>query len=205
MSGPITKHHWDALAADIYARNGYRSYGIDPMSILAMLNVIVPQVLQWVADCKRLRDDEVQPAVAAMNARNPAQTKRRTATQCAKLRRKQGEQFCKEFNVPRSNRRAIICVWTCQASRLHALRQPGTGTTARPFRVRRGQLLVTRWRIVFGGRRTGMTGFARRQHIGSNAGLQTRCFLSYCGVQVWNGGGALLCGQRAGFTRQARG
>ena len=108
MSGPITKHHWDALAADIYARNGYRSYGIDPMSILAMLNTIVPQVLQWVADCKRLRDDEVQPAVAAMHARNPAQTKRRTAAQCAKLRRKQGEQFCKEFNVPRANRRKII-------------------------------------------------------------------------------------------------
>ena len=108
MSGPITKHHWDALAADIYARNGYRSYGIDPMSILAMLNTIVPQVLQWVADCKRLRDDEVQPAVAAMHARNPAQTKRRTATQCVKLRRKQGEKFCKEFNVPRNKRRAII-------------------------------------------------------------------------------------------------
>jgi len=108
MSGPITKHHWDALAADIYARNGYRNYGVDPMSILAMLNTIVPQVLQWVKDCKRLRDEEVQPAVAAMNARNSAQTKRKTAAQCVKLRRKQGEQFCKEFDVPRKNRRAII-------------------------------------------------------------------------------------------------
>jgi len=108
MSGPITRHHWDALAADIYARGGYRNYGIDPMSILAMLNTIVPQVLQWVADCKRLRDDEVQPAVAAMHARNPAQAKRRTAAQCVKLRRKQGEQFCKDFNVPRAKRRAIL-------------------------------------------------------------------------------------------------
>ena len=108
MSGPITRHHWDALSADIYARGGYRNYGIDPMSILAMLNTIVPQVLQWVADCKRLRDDEVQPAVAAMHARNPAQAKRRTAARCIKLRRKQGEQFCKEFNVPRANRRAIL-------------------------------------------------------------------------------------------------
>ena len=108
MSGPITRHHWDALSADIYARNGYRSYGIDPMSILAMLNTIVPQVLQWVADCKRLRDDEVQPAVAAMHARNSTLTKRRTAAQCKKLRRKQGEKFCKDFSVPRAKRKAIL-------------------------------------------------------------------------------------------------
>ena len=108
MSGPITRHHWDALAADIYARGGYRNYGIDPMSILTILNTIVPQVLQWVADCKRLRDDEAQPAVAAMHARNSAYTKRRTAAKCVKLRRKQGEEFCAEYNVPRAKRRLIM-------------------------------------------------------------------------------------------------
>ena len=94
-----TEFHWQALAADVHRRTGYASYGLDPVSILAMLDMIIPAVVGWVQQCKKLKDEEVQPTVAAMYARNPEGTRARLAKQCQKERLQQGREFCKQMRL----------------------------------------------------------------------------------------------------------
>jgi len=94
-----TEYHWQALAADVHRRTGFASYGLDPVSILALLNTIIPAVVGWVQQCKRLKDEEVQPSVAAMYARNPEGTRAKLAKQCKVERLRQGRQFCKQMRL----------------------------------------------------------------------------------------------------------
>ena len=103
-----TEFHWQALAADVHRRTGYASYGMDPVSILAMLNTIIPAVVGWVQQCKKLKDEEVQPTVAAMYARNPAGTRVRLAKQCKAERLKQGRQFCQQMRLNSKQRREVM-------------------------------------------------------------------------------------------------
>ena len=103
-----TEFHWQALAADVHRRTGFASYGLDPVSILAMLNTIIPAVVGWVQQCKQLRDEEVQPTVAAMHARNPAGTRARLARQCKAERVKQGREFCQQMRLNAKQRREAM-------------------------------------------------------------------------------------------------
>ena len=103
-----TEYHWQALAADVHRRTGFASYGLDPVSILAMLNTIIPAVVGWVQQCKQLRDEEVQPTVAAMHARNPDGTRARLARQCKAERLKQGKEFCQRMRLGAKQRREAM-------------------------------------------------------------------------------------------------
>lgn len=103
-----TEYHWQALAADVHRRTGYASYGLDPVSVLALLNTIIPAVVGWVQQCKQLRDEDVQPTVAAMYARNPEGTQARLAKQCQKERLKQGQAFCKQMRLNAKQRREAM-------------------------------------------------------------------------------------------------
>ena len=103
-----TEYHWQALAADVHRRTGFASYGLDPVSILAMLNTIIPAVVGWVQQCKQLRDEEVQPTVAAMHARNPDGTRSRLAKQCKAERLKQGREFCQRMRLNAKQRREAM-------------------------------------------------------------------------------------------------
>ena len=103
-----TEFHWQALAADVHSRTGFASYGLDPVSILAMLNTIIPAVVGWVQQCKQLRDEDVQPTVAAMYARNPTGTRAKLARQCKAERLKQGREFCQNMRLnPKQRREAM--------------------------------------------------------------------------------------------------
>ena len=103
-----TEYHWQALAADVHRRTGFASYGLDPVSILALLNTIVPAIVGWVQQCKQLRDEDVQPTVAAMYARNPTGTRARLARQCKAERLKQGREFCKQMRLNAKQRRETM-------------------------------------------------------------------------------------------------
>jgi len=103
-----TEFHWQALAADVHSRTGFASYGLDPVSILAMLNTIIPAVVGWVQQCKQLKDEDVQPTVAAMYARNPVGTRARLAKQCKAERLKQGRQFCQQMRLNAKQRREVM-------------------------------------------------------------------------------------------------
>ena len=103
-----TEFHWQALAADVHRRTGYASYGLDPVSILAMLDMIIPAVVGWVQQCKKLKDEEVQPTVAAMYARNPEGTRARLAKQCKAERLKQGKTFCEQMRLNAKQRRSVM-------------------------------------------------------------------------------------------------
>ena len=103
-----TEFHWQALAADVYRRTGLASYGMDPVSILALLNTIIPAVVGWVQQCKKLKDEEVQPTVAAMYARNPTGTRVRLAKQCKAERLKQGRDFCQNMRLNAKQRREAM-------------------------------------------------------------------------------------------------
>ena len=103
-----TEYHWQALAADVHRRTGLASYGLDPVSILALLNTIIPAVVGWVQQCKQLKDEEVQPTVAAMHARNPAGTRARLARQCKAERVKQGREFCQQMRLNAKQRREAM-------------------------------------------------------------------------------------------------
>jgi hypothetical protein len=78
------------------------------VSILAMLNTIIPAVVGWVQQCKQLRDEDVQPTVAAMYARNPTGTRARLARQCKAERLKQGREFCKQMRLNAKQRRETM-------------------------------------------------------------------------------------------------
>jgi len=103
-----TEYHWQALAADVHRRTGFASYGLDPVSILTLLNTIIPAVVGWVQQCKKLRDEDVQPTVAAMYARNPTGTRVRLAKQCKAERLKQGRQFCLQMRLNAKQRREAM-------------------------------------------------------------------------------------------------
>jgi len=103
-----TEWHWQALAADVHRRTGFASYGLDPVSTLAILNTIIPAVVGWVQQCKKLKDEDVQPTVAAMYARNPTGTRARLARQCKAERTKQGRAFCKHMRLNAIQRREVM-------------------------------------------------------------------------------------------------
>ena len=103
-----TEYHWKALAADVHRRTGFASYGLDPVSILAMLNTIIPAVVGWVQQCKKLKDEDVQPTVAAMYARNPDLTLAKLARQCKAERLKQGKAFCQQMRLNAKQRREVM-------------------------------------------------------------------------------------------------
>ena len=103
-----TEFHWQALAADVHRRTGFASYGLDPVSILALLNTIIPAVVGWVQQCKQLKDEDVQPTVAAMYARNPTGTRARLAKQCKAERLKQGKTFCEQMRLNAKQRRSVM-------------------------------------------------------------------------------------------------
>ena len=103
-----TEFHWQALAADVHRRTGFASYGLDPVSVLTLLTTIIPAIVGWVQQCKQLRDEEVQPTVAAMYARNPAGTRVRLARQCKAERLKQGKTFCQQMRLNAKQRREVM-------------------------------------------------------------------------------------------------
>jgi hypothetical protein len=103
-----TEFHWQALAADVHRRTGLASYGLDPVSVLTLLTTIIPAIVGWVQQCKKVKDEDVQPTVAAMYARNPVGTRARLAKQCKAERLKQGKTFCEQMRLNAKQRRSVM-------------------------------------------------------------------------------------------------
>ena len=103
-----TEFHWQALAADVHSRTGFASYGLDPVSVLTLLTTIIPAIVGWVQQCKKVKDEDVQPTVAAMYARNPTGTRARLAKQCKAERLKQGKTFCEQMRLNAKQRRSVM-------------------------------------------------------------------------------------------------
>jgi hypothetical protein len=103
-----TEFHWQALAADVHRRTGLASYGLDPVSVLTLLTTIIPAIVGWVQQCKKVKDEDVQPTVAAMYARNPTGTRARLAKQCKAERLKQGKTFCEQMRLNAKQRRSVM-------------------------------------------------------------------------------------------------
>lgn len=95
----LTEHHWKALSADVQARIGYSDYGIDPISMMTLLTTIIPAIIGWVQECKRLKDEDVQPSVASMYKQNPSLTISRLSSRCKLERKRQGQQFCDDMRL----------------------------------------------------------------------------------------------------------
>ena len=103
-----TEFHWQALAADVHRRTGFASYGLDPVSVLTLLTTLIPAVIGWFQGCKKVPDQDVQPTVAAMYARNPTGTRAKLARQCKAERLKQGREFCQNMRLnPKQRREAM--------------------------------------------------------------------------------------------------
>ncbi len=108
MASSATIYHWQALSHDVHARMGFASYGADPIAIITLLQTIIPSVIQWIQQCRDLRDDEVQPTVVEMYRKNPEQTIRRLTNQVKKEQRHRGRQHVAEMNlIGRARRNAL--------------------------------------------------------------------------------------------------
>ena len=72
MSAKLVKGFCDSVVTRSGALTGISEDGktvaIDPITILTLLTTILPQVFAWVKQCKGLKNEEVQPQIAAQHA-----------------------------------------------------------------------------------------------------------------------------------------
>ena len=72
VSAKLVKGFCDSVVTRSGALTGVsddgRTVGIDPITIITLLTTILPQVFAWVKQCRGLKNEEVQPQIAAQHA-----------------------------------------------------------------------------------------------------------------------------------------